>query len=56
MTSTGSDERRSRYPVSAFLHRHVRVRLAGLLSLPLLWYVLIYFLSLALLFLTAFWT
>ncbi len=56
MTSTDSVARRSRYPVSAFLHRHVRVRLAGLLSLPLLWYVLIYFLSLALLFLTAFWS
>jgi putative spermidine/putrescine transport system permease protein len=38
------------------MHRHGRVRLAGLLSLPMAWYVLIYFASLALLFLTAFWT
>ncbi len=41
---------------SAFLHRHARVRLVALLSLPLLWYVVIYLAALALLFLTAFWT
>lgn len=56
MTATAPVEEPSKYPVSAFLHRHVRVRLVGLLTLPLLWYVVIYLAALALLFLTAFWT
>lgn len=56
MTTTSSVERPSKHRVSAYLHRHVGVRLVALLSLPLLWYVLIYLASLALLFLTAFWT
>jgi putative spermidine/putrescine transport system permease protein len=37
------------------LHAHPRVRLAGLLSAPLAWMVLVYLLPLALLFVTAFW-
>jgi putative spermidine/putrescine transport system permease protein len=38
------------------LHRSPRLRLAGLLALPLLWLVLAYLGALAALFLTAFWT
>jgi putative spermidine/putrescine transport system permease protein len=56
MTSTTLAATKTRHPISAFLHRHARLRLAGLLSLPLLWYVVIYLAALALLFLTAFWT
>ena len=56
MTATSPSAPPRRAPISAFLNRHARVRLAGLLSLPMLWYVLIYLASLALLFLTAFWT
>jgi putative spermidine/putrescine transport system permease protein len=41
--------------VQRFLHAHAGVRLAGLLSLPLGWMLLIYFVPLGLLFLTAFW-
>ncbi|HVQ86638.1 MAG TPA: ABC transporter permease [Actinomycetes bacterium] len=43
-------------PVSAFLYRHVKLRLAFLLSAPLLWLVVIYLTALALLFVAAFWT
>jgi putative spermidine/putrescine transport system permease protein len=39
-----------------YLHRHVRVRIAGLLSLPLAWLLLLYLVPLAMLFVTAFWT
>ncbi len=53
MTTTVPAERSHRF--SAFLHRHAGVRLAALLSAPMLWYVLIYLASLALLFMTAFW-
>jgi putative spermidine/putrescine transport system permease protein len=41
---------------SAFLHRHVRVRLALLLSAPLAWLGAVYVIALALLLVTAFWT
>lgn len=41
--------------VSAYLHRHAGVRAAGLVSAPLLWLGLIYFVALAALFVTAFW-
>ncbi len=41
---------------SAFLHRHPRVRLAGLLSAPMLWLVVAYLGSLAVMFATAFWS
>ncbi len=40
---------------SAFLHRHDRVRVAGLVAAPLLWLGLIYLVALAALFVTAFW-
>lgn len=40
---------------SAFLHRHAGVRAAGLVTAPLLWLGLIYFVALAALFVTAFW-
>lgn len=39
-----------------FAYRHPRLRLAGLLSAPMLWLVLVYLGSLAALFITAFWT
>lgn len=56
MTATAPVVDRSEHRFSAFLYRHAGVRLAALLSAPLLWYVVIYLASLALLFLTAFWT
>ncbi len=40
----------------AYVHRHVGVRLAGLLAAPMAWLVLLYIVPLAMLFLTAFWT
>lgn len=40
---------------SAFLHRHAGVRAAGLVTAPLMWLGLIYFVALAALFVTAFW-
>ncbi len=42
-------------PLSSALHRHPRGRLASLLSLPMVWLVGVYILSLALLLVTAFW-
>lgn len=42
-------------PVSTVLHRRPRLRLAGLLALPMAWLVGLYILSLALLLVTAFW-
>jgi putative spermidine/putrescine transport system permease protein len=42
--------------MSAWLYRHARVRLAGLLSAPLLWLVVAYLGALAVLLLSAFWT
>jgi putative spermidine/putrescine transport system permease protein len=42
--------------VSRFLHRHVWLRLLGLLSLPMLWLVVAYLGSLAAMLLAAFWT
>lgn len=44
------------HPASAFLHRHVRVRLALLLAAPLFWLGLVYIAALAALLITAFWT
>ncbi len=41
---------------SAFLHRHPRLRLVGLLSAPMLWLVVAYLGSLAVMFATAFWS
>ena len=43
-------------PRGGFGYRHPRMRLAGLLTAPMLWLVLIYLGSLAALFITAFWT
>lgn len=43
-------------PRGGFGYRHPRMRLAGLLTAPMLWLVVIYLGSLAALFLTAFWT
>lgn len=40
---------------ATWLHRHVVVRLAGLLALPMGWLLLVYLLPLGLLFLTALW-
>ena len=42
--------------LSAWLHRHVWVRLAALLSAPLLWLVVAYLGSLAVLFVSSLWT
>src|SRR6478609_5138533 len=41
---------------SGFLHRHAGLRLGGLLSAPLLWLVVVYLGSLAVLFAAAFWS
>ncbi len=40
----------------AYVHRHVGVRIAGLLAAPMAWLVLLYIVPLAMLFVTAFWT
>jgi len=48
--------RRQSGRISAFLHRHKGTRLAALLSTPLLWLVVVYLASIALLFVAAFWT
>jgi putative spermidine/putrescine transport system permease protein len=42
--------------VGSFLYRRPRLRLAGLLSAPLLWLVVLYLGSLAIMFVAAFWT
>ncbi|MGN6088859.1 MAG: ABC transporter permease, partial [Actinomycetales bacterium] len=42
--------------VSSTLHAHPRLRLSGLLTLPMLWLVVAYLGALATLFVTAFWT
>ncbi len=41
--------------VSAFLHRHAGIRVAGIVAAPLLWLGLIYLVALTAMFLTAFW-
>ncbi len=41
---------------AAFLYRHPRARLTGLLALPMTWLVLLYLVPIVLLFVTAFWT
>jgi putative spermidine/putrescine transport system permease protein len=42
-------------PISTYLHQHPKVRLVGLLSLPMTWLVGVYIISLFLLLITAFW-
>jgi putative spermidine/putrescine transport system permease protein len=42
--------------VSAYLHRHERVRLAGLLSAPMLWLAVLYLGSLAVMVVSSFWS
>jgi putative spermidine/putrescine transport system permease protein len=42
--------------LSSYLHAHPRVRLAGLLSAPMLWLVVAYLGSLTVMLVTAFWT
>ena len=42
--------------VSAFLHRHPRLRLTALLGAPMFWLVVVYLASLGALFVTAFWS
>ncbi|MGA1609989.1 MAG: hypothetical protein ACO375_04640, partial [Candidatus Nanopelagicaceae bacterium] len=42
-------------PISSYLLRHPRVRLASLLALPMTWIVGVYIVSLFLLLVTAFW-
>lgn len=44
-----------RKPLSSALYRHPRGRLAALLTLPMVWLVGVYILSLALMLITAFW-
>jgi putative spermidine/putrescine transport system permease protein len=56
MTSTTWGDARRRRRLSSFLHRSPRVRLVGLLSAPMLWLVAAYLGSLAVMFVTAFWT
>lgn len=46
---------RASRPISTGLHRRPRLRLTGLLALPMAWLVGLYILSLALLLVTAFW-
>ncbi|MDX6297517.1 MAG: putative spermidine/putrescine transport system permease protein [Nocardioidaceae bacterium] len=41
--------------ISSFLHRHSGIRVAGLVSGPLAWLVLVYLLAMVSLFVTAFW-
>ena len=55
MSTTTRQDRRSK-PISTALYRHPRGRLASLLTLPMVWLVGVYILSLALLLVTAFWT
>jgi putative spermidine/putrescine transport system permease protein len=43
-------------PLGSYLHRHPRLRLAGLLSAPLLWLVVAYLGALFVLLISAFWT
>lgn len=43
-------------PISTALHRHPKGRLASLLTLPMVWLVGVYILSLAIMLVTAFWT
>jgi putative spermidine/putrescine transport system permease protein len=54
--ATGSARPAAVRAVSAFLHQHPRVRLAGLLSAPMLWLVVAYLGSLAVMLVTALWS
>ena len=55
MSSQTVRERTPR-PISTALYRHPKGRLASLLSLPMVWLVGVYILSLAIMLVTAFWT
>ena len=54
--SAGAVPRAKANSVSALLHRSPRLRLAGLLTAPALWLILVYVAALAALLVTAFWT
>lgn len=54
-TAAGASGRPSR-SASRYLYRHPRVRLAGLLTAPLLWLVVLYLGSLAIMVVAAFWS
>lgn len=54
-TAAGASGRPSR-SASGYLYRHPRVRLAGLLTAPLLWLVVLYLGSLAIMVVAAFWS
>lgn len=55
MTNQTVRERTPR-PISTALYRHPKGRLASLLTLPMVWLVGVYILSLAIMLVTAFWT
>ena len=42
-------------PISSYLYKHARLRLFGLIALPMFWIVGVYIFSLFLLLITAFW-
>lgn len=42
-------------PISAYLFKHAKIRLIGLLALPMVWIIGVYIVSLFLLLITAFW-
>lgn len=54
--SINSVRERKPRPISTALYRHPRGRLTSLLTLPMVWLVGVYILSLALMLITAFWT
>ncbi len=56
LTVTSPPSGGSSRSVSRFLYRRPRLRLAGLLAAPLLWLVVLYLGSLAIMFVAAFWT
>lgn len=55
-TPTATSPQGSSRSVSGFLYRHPRVRLAGLLTAPLFWLVVLYLGSLAIMVLASFWS
>lgn len=55
-TPTAASPQGSSRSVSGFLYRHPRVRLAGLLTAPLFWLVVLYLGSLAIMVLASFWS
>lgn len=54
--STRTVRERTPRPLSTALYRHPRRRLASLLTLPMVWLVGVYILSLSIMLITAFWT